>query len=387
MRIYAALEPSLSPRPDHAPAHRARLATALLICAAMLLSVNSVDAQTREAADSVDWETAKNTDPAEWSDELKAQIEAAGHDIEAIATRVRAHLADKAGERGGEDKARAKRIWEAAFQTAPDEWSDRLKNALLEINPGSTIDEVAEKVRRRQRELRVWNAAMATDPDEWSDGLKAAILELRPDNTIEEIAAGIRKRQAHAHEKQDEAERLDAFKKGVIERAMATDPNEWSDRLKAAITRAGWDLEEFTEGVRQRQAHRDAKSGGEPADKSEPSLEDFGRRIRAAVESGSMTPEEGRRKMAEYRLHTFKRGVIERAMAAPPEEWSDRLKAAITRSGWDLAEFTEGVRRRQAAAAEGRELNTAEFNSLFQLNTSIENITWGQIKEESSQGQ
>ncbi len=107
----------------------------------------------------------------------------------------------------------------------------------------------------KRGEERVWRAAMATDPDEWSEELKAAILELKPDSTIEEIADGIRQRQALMEGKRGEkGDRLRDFQRGVIEWAMAEAPDEWSDELKAAIERAGWDLQEFTEGVRQRQA-------------------------------------------------------------------------------------------------------------------------------------
>ena len=103
---------------------------------------------------------------------------------------------------------------------------------------------------------------MATDPDEWAEELKAAILELKPDSMIEDIAEGVRQRQVLARNEQDEkGDRLRDYQHGVIERAMAEAPDEWSDELKAAIERAGWDLQEFTEGVRQRQA-----AGGEVTD-------------------------------------------------------------------------------------------------------------------------
>ena len=50
----------------------------------------------RDADDGVDWEVVKTTPPEEWSDELKAQIVAAGHDLEAIARRVRAYRQEEA---------------------------------------------------------------------------------------------------------------------------------------------------------------------------------------------------------------------------------------------------------------------------------------------------
>ena len=96
--------------------------------------------------------------------------------------------------------------------------------------------------------------------------------------------------------------------------------------------------------------------------------------IEEAVDSGAITPEEGRRLIEETRrgaeaddgrrdeeeaLREFQRGVAERAMAIPPEEWNDRLKAAIVQAGWDLNEFTEGIRGRQAAMREGETANEA----------------------------
>jgi hypothetical protein len=204
------------------------------------------------------WRAAMATDPDEWSEELKAAILELKPDstIEEIADGIRQRQALMEGKRGEE------RVWRAAMATDPDEWSEELKAAILELKPNSTIAEIAEGIRQRQAlveskrgEERVWRAAMATDPDEWSEELKAAILELKPDSTIEKIADGIRQRQALMEGKRGEkGDRLRDFQRGVIERAMAEAPDEWSDELKAAIERAGWDLQEFTEGVRQRQA-------------------------------------------------------------------------------------------------------------------------------------
>ena len=124
-----------------------------------------------------------------------------------------------------------------------------------------------------------------------------------------------------------EDEALRTFQSGVAERAMAIPPDEWNDRLKAAIVQAGWDLDEFTEGIRQRQARQ--------ADSNAPEYD------------GSGDEDEA--------LREFQRGVAERAMAIPPEEWNDRLKAAIVQAGWDLDEFTEGIRQRQARQADSED--------------------------------
>ena len=258
------------------------------------------------------------------------------------------------------DKLRADRIWKAAMATDPDAWSDRLKAAILELKPDSTIEEIAEAIRQRQQmadtkqdeendKLREFQRAviaraMEVDPDAWSDGLKAAILELKPDSTIEEIAEAIRQRQQMAEAKQgEESDKLREFQRGVIARAMEVDPDAWNDRLKAAIVQAGWDLDEFTEGIRQRQQMVEAKRGEE-----------------------------------DDKLREFQRVVIARAMDVDPDEWSDRLKAAIVQAGWDLDEFTEGIRQRQAGGRESIDLPLSEVDQT----TAVEQRSWGQIKEE-----
>ena len=59
-----------------------------------------------------------------------------------------------------------------AMATPPDEWTEDL-NADIE-RAGWDLDEFSEEIRSR----RVWQEAMATDPDEWSEELKARILAL-----------------------------------------------------------------------------------------------------------------------------------------------------------------------------------------------------------------
>lgn len=372
---------------------RSRILAAVLLCALAAATLPSSGiAQTRDGAtadsdrrpgetrdDGVDWEAIRTTAPEEWSQELKDQLVAAGYDVEAIAERVRQgqaaaregeagdsdrgtrdgaavdldaigrkireavargeltaeegrakmEAARQAGE-GNADKRHEKRIWQAAMETDPDEWSEELKAAILELKPDNTIEEIAGWVRQRRQATRVWNAAMATDPDEWSDRLKDAILALMPDSTIEEIAEGIRQRRQVARTKKD---------------------------------RASLDLDAI------------------------------GRRIRAAIEAGELTPEEGRAKYEEAqraagesgddRLREFQRGVIARAMAAAPEEWSDELKAAIVRAGWDLDDFTEGIRQRQAAGSNVTDLSQI----IIDLTTSVEESSWGQVKKDVSEGE
>ena len=272
------------------------LAGLMLFALAALTLPGAVIAQTSD--DGVDWwDTAKTTAPEEWSQELKDQIVAAGYDVEKIAERVRGqgareraagegdretHDADldaiglkirEAIERGEITPEEGREKWQAVQRQAGEKRGEGaidldaigLKIREAVANGDITAEEGREKMeaaRRRAagdegkpRAERVWRAAMATDPDEWSEELKAAILELMPDSTIEEIAEGIRQRQALVESKRGaDGDRLRDFRRGVIERAMAETPDEWSDELKAAIKRAGWDLQEFSEGIRQRQA-------------------------------------------------------------------------------------------------------------------------------------
>ena len=121
---------------------------------------------------------------------------------------------------------RQHRIWLQAMETDPDEWSEELKAQLLALEPSSTIEEIAEKIRKRRlweknlprtlEENRFWRQAMEIDPDEWSDKLKAQLLVLESGSTIEEIAEKIRKRR-------------------LWRKAVETYPDDWSDELKAQL--------------------------------------------------------------------------------------------------------------------------------------------------------
>jgi hypothetical protein len=150
---------------------------------------------------------------------------------------------------------------------------------------------------------------------------------------------------------------LGELQRAVIKAAMATPVAEWSDRLKAGIVRAGWDLEDFTEGMRLRQAVTEGRMTPE-----------------AAAAECEATANEG-----EAELRELQRAVIERAMAVPPEEWSDQLKTAIERADWDLDEFTEGIRQRQAAVAAGQSDDLPRFPAP----TLIERASWGHVKSQA----
>ena len=185
------------------------LSVVLLLGMAALTLPSSGIAQTRgggeartETKDEVDWEAVRSIAPEDWSDELKAQIVAAGYDPEAIAERVRQAAAREKGNMSLEEIGRKIRAAIESGELTPEEGRAKYEAARQRAEAGD-----GEKAR----EDRVWRAAMAQDPDDWSAELKAAILELKPDSTIEEIAEGIRKRQAAAR---------------VWRAAMAQDPDD-----------------------------------------------------------------------------------------------------------------------------------------------------------------
>ncbi|MEE2659002.1 MAG: hypothetical protein VX733_10890, partial [Candidatus Latescibacterota bacterium] len=139
--------------------------------------------------------------------------------------------------------------------------------------------------------------------------------------------------------------------------ARTTPPEEWSEELKAQIIAAGLDIEATAERIRlgQQAAREREQSQQEPSE-----LDRIGREIREAVERGELTREEGRARYEaarerlgstdqgdDNRMRAFQGDVIAKAMAKPPEEWSEELKAAIERAGWKLEEFTEGIHARQ----------------------------------------
>ena len=119
------------------------------------------------------------------------------------------------------EPSRHDRIWREAMATNPDRWSDELKTQLLALKPNRTIKEIAYAVRQSWDKIR--QEAMATDPDEWSDELKTQLLALKtllfglePDSTIEEIAEKVRQRR-------------------LWRQVEETDSDEWSDELKTQL--------------------------------------------------------------------------------------------------------------------------------------------------------
>ncbi len=243
--------------------------------------------------------------------------------------------------------------------------SMRIETAVA--NGRLTREEGEEKLRQARADL-IWKAALSMDPDQWPEPLQALILELRPGATIEQFAQWAREQQQKTAER-DREQRIWAA-------AMAQDPSEWSDRLKAALLELKPDstIEEIAEGVRQRQQHMELRE-----------------QLRDAVKAGEMTPEEARQRLQEAReqmgdrddrLDALRRSVIERALAEDPDQWNQDLLDAIARAGWDADALAERIRTHRARGDDDetttRELTQRTPNGPF--NTSVQTQSWGQIK-------
>ena len=286
MNISTAIESNLKRRMS---AWSRALSILVLCCLGLATLPSASVAQTRDRMAGSDVES------------IMERIDAA---LVAVSERIEAAVAQgRLTPEEGEEKLRKARgdvIWKAALSIDPDQWPEPLQALILELRPGATIEQFAQWARDKrqknaesEREKRIWAAAMAQDPSEWSDRLKAAILELKPKSTLEEIAEGIRQRQRYmqlseqlrtaveageitpeqAKQKLEEArskmgrdagtrggDRLAEFRRGVLERAMAEDPDQWNQRLLEAIARAGWDAEALADRIR---AHRARNSEGE----------------------------------------------------------------------------------------------------------------------------
>ena len=111
-----------------------------------------------------------------------------------------------------------------------------------------------------------------------------------------------------------------------------------------------------TAGVAQTRVRDADTDSGER--KTAAHFEELNRKIRAALDAGKLTPEEGRAKLREARIwHTV--------MATDPSEWSEELKAMILELKPDstIEEIAEGIRQRQARMRE-KERETVDFDAL-----------------------
>ena len=233
-----------------------------------------------------------------------------------------------------------------------------------------------KSIKEESFDKDIWDQAMAQDPDEWSNELKKKLLRLKPDSTIEELAEGVRNRQLHAkirdavengemtpeeakqrldrlapptkrQNNPDKDSEIEKFRQGVLARAKMQDPGEWSDELKAAIVRAGWNIEEIAE-----------KFHGDKSKINDKNLE-------------------------QEKLQKFREGVLVRAMAQSPKEWSDELNVAIKKAGWNVKELAARILKRQEEERNGTRSKSTDFTSLISdLDTAVEERSWGQIKKE-----
>ena len=237
-------------------------------------------------------------------------------------------------------------------------------------------DKDHEKTKDESFEKSIWEQAMVQDANEWSEELKKELLRLKPDSSIEEIAEQIRKRRIHARiqeavdngeiTREEGKERLDrlappdkrpnnpdkdseieTFRRGVLARAKMQDPGKWSDELKAAIVRAGWEIEEIEE-----------KFHGEKSKTNHKNVEN-------------------------EKTQKFREGILLRAMAQSPDEWSEGLRDAIKKARWNIKELEAKISKYQEEKRSGTRSKSTDLNLLMSdLNTPIEIHSWGQIKRD-----
>ena len=250
MNVFSATDSGLAPRTRHmlngkmrSMGAGLRVIAAVLLCglATSMLPTAGV-AQTRD----------RNAD----SD--RGERKTAAH-FEELNRKIRAAIdAGKLTPEEGRAKLREARIWHAAMATDPSEWSEELQAMILELKPDSTIEEIAEGIRQRQARMRE-KEGQTVDFDALNRKIQAAVDagELTPEEGRRKLEA-MRRAMAAAGRgdrgSKADTDRIRAYREGIVVRAMAEAPEQWNDELKAHIERAGWDLEKFTEGIRQRQA-------------------------------------------------------------------------------------------------------------------------------------
>ena len=237
-------------------------------------------------------------------------------------------------------------------------------------------DKDQERTKDEPFKKSIWEQAMAQDANEWSEELKKELLRLKPESSIEEIAEQIRKRRIHARIQEavengeitreegkerleqlappdkrpnnpDKDSEIETFRRGVLTRAKMQDPGEWSDELKAAIVRAGWEIEEIAEKFHGKKSKTNHKN------------------------------------VENKKMQKFREGILVRAMAQSPDEWSKDLRDAIKKARWNIKELEAKISKHQEEKRSGTRSKSTDLTLLIlDLNTPIEIHSWGQIKRD-----
>ena len=157
MNVFAAVESDLALRIRRALAGRARrmsarsrVLTALLICGACAVALPSTGIASGDDQD-FDWSAVKSTPPEEWSEDLKEQI------LQAVADRMR--LGAEKTRTHAEDKREDGVDWESVKSTPPEEWSQDLKDQI--VAAGHDLRAIAQRVRLGQEK----EATRESEPD------------------------------------------------------------------------------------------------------------------------------------------------------------------------------------------------------------------------------
>ena len=310
--------------------------------------------------------------------DIESILERIDASIAALAKRIEAAVAQgRLTPEEGEEKLRQARsdlIWKAALSINPDQWPEPLQALILGLRPGATIEQFAQWARdkrqkdtKNEREKRIWAAAMAQDPSEWSDRLKAAIIELKPNSTIEKIAEGIRHRQRYM---QLSEQLRAAVKAGEIT------SEEAKQKLEEARSKIGRDANDKSDErleLLAKKLHAAVEAGEITPEEAKQKLEE------ARSKMGRDAGQRGGNRLAEFR-----RGVLERAIAEDPDQWNQRLLEAIARAGWNAEALANRIRAHHARNSEGKATlrDMTQLVEELQLDTSVQTRSWGKIKNE-----
>jgi hypothetical protein len=232
--------------------------------------------------DGIDWRKVMATAPEDWSDGLKAQIAAAGYDLDEIVKKQAAVAKGK--------------------MTKKVDWEAVSKKIEAEVASGAMTREQADAKYRAIREKMSRKAGDDTaERKEASDiediGLRIRMAIERGDLTPEE---GRKKMEAIHRSKHkgdgDRPRKLDRDDGVDWDTAKSTAPEDWSDELKAQMVAAGYDPDQIAERIRM------GRQGEEGKTTEKVDLKAVKQKLETAVKAGTITREEADARLKAYIL-------------------------------------------------------------------------------------
>ena len=236
----------------------------------------------KDKGDGIDWRTVMATAPEDWSDELKAQIVAAGYDLDEIIKKQAVVVQGKMTKEVDWDTVRKK--IEAAVESGAmtREQADAKYRAIREKMSREVGDDTAERKE-------------ASDIEDIGLRIRAAIErgELTPEEGRKKMEAARQPKhmgEGDRFRKQDRDDGVD------WDTAKSTAPEDWSDELKAQMVAAGYDPDQIAEKIRMGRQ----KTEGKTTEKVD--LEAVRQKLETAVKAGTITREDADARFKAYIL-------------------------------------------------------------------------------------